>query len=258
MNENYLMEKAKVIRRTCLQSMTKAHSSHIGCVFSMVDIVTYLFYEKMDHKIDKFILSKGHAVAGLYTVLHDRGIINDEEYASYHSNDSHFIAHPNHVVNGVEVSTGSLGHGLAIASGLAWANSMDKKPGIIYCLLGDGECQEGSIWEALIFIARNLFKNLIIIIDANNYQGFSDTCDSLFSHKKLFQMLKGTALDVREINGHNFKEIQAALSEDLIAPRVLLAHTIKGKGVSYMENKFEWHYKTPDPNQLNQALDELK
>lgn len=258
MNENYLLEKSKSIRRTCLQNMTKAHSSHIGCVFSMVDIVTYLFYEKMNHQIDKFILSKGHAVAGLYTVLYDRGMINREEYESYYENDSRFMSHPNHIVNGIEVSTGSLGHGLAIAAGLAWANSMDKKLGTIYCLLGDGECQEGSVWETLIFIARNLFKNLVIIIDANNYQGFSDTCDSLFSQKKLFQMLKGTGLDVHEMDGHNFKEIHSALKDNLNVSRVLLAHTIKGKGVSYMENRFEWHYKTPNPDQLDQALKELK
>lgn len=258
MNERYLIEKSKTIRRICLKRMTQTRSSHIGCVFSMIDIVTYLFCEHMDYQIDKFILSKGHAVAGLYTVLYDSGIINREEYESYYVNDSYFIAHPNHMVNGIEVSTGSLGHGLAIAAGLAWAYSMDGKPGTIYCLLGDGECQEGSVWETLIFISRNLFKNLVIIIDANNYQGFSDTCDSLFSKKKLSQMLKGTGLDVREIDGHNFKEIHEALLDNFDVPRILLAYTVKGKGVSYMENRFEWHYKIPDPNQLAQALDELK
>lgn len=258
MNERYLKEKAKTIRRMCVENMTRSHSSHIGSVLSMTDIVTYLFYEKMDHQIDKFILSKGHAVAGLYAVLYDRGVISCEEYESYHANDSYLIAHPNHVIDGIEVSTGSLGHGPAIAAGLAWAYSMDKKSGTIYCLLGDGECQEGSVWEALIFIARSLFNNLVIIIDANGYQGFSDSSDSLFSEKKLIQMLKGTGLDVREIDGHNFKEIHAAVPSTLKKPCVIFAHTVKGKGVSYMENKFEWHYKTPDLEQLTQAMEELK
>jgi transketolase len=258
MNEKYLKEKSKEIRKTCLLKMTEANSSHIGCVFSMIDIVTYLFYEEMNLETDKFVLSKGHAVAGLYTVLHKKGFISDEEYKTYHSDNSYLIAHPNHVVNGVDVSTGSLGHGLAIAAGLAWSNELDKSSGRVYCLLGDGECQEGSVWESLIFVARNLFRNIVIIIDANNYQGFSDTCDSLFSRKKLFQMLKSTGLDVYEINGHNFKEINSALMGDFDTPRVLLANTIKGKGVSYMENRFEWHYKTPNSKQLKQALKELR
>lgn len=258
MKEKYLTNKARELRRMCLENMTKARSSHIGSVFSMIDILTYLFYEKMEHQIDKLILSKGHAVAGLYTILYDRRIISRKDYGSYHTDDTCFIAHPNHVINGIEVSTGSLGHGPAIAAGLAWANSLDKKPGTIYCLMGDGECQEGSVWEALIFVSRSLFKNLVIIIDANNYQGFSDTSNSLFSQKKMRQMLKGTGLDMHEINGHSFEEIHRALSSNLDTPRILFAHTVKGKGISYMENRFEWHYKTPDSDQLRQALKELK
>lgn len=258
MNEQHLIEKAKTIRRLCVESSARTNSSHLGCALSMADLLTYLFYEKMDSSVDKFILSKGHAVVGLYAVLYDKGLISREEYESYHTNGSKLLAHPNHVVNGVDVSTGSLGHGPAVAAGLAWAKSMNNEPGTVYCLLGDGECQEGTVWEALIFISRNLFKNLVLIVDANNYQGFSDTSDSLLSQKKLLAMLQGTGLDVREVDGHSFKEIHDALLEPLEGPRVLFAYTTKGKGVSYMENRFEWHYKSPNPEQLAQALEELK
>lgn len=258
MNELRLKEKAKTIRRLCVESSARTNSSHLGCALSMTDLMAYLFYEKIDPKNDKFILSKGHAVVGLYAVLYDKGLISREEYDTYHANGSQLLAHPNHTVNGVEVSTGSLGHGPAIAAGLAWSKSMDSKQGTIYCLLGDGECQEGTVWEALIFISRNLFKNLVLIIDANNYQGFSDSSDSLLAQEKLLSMLKGTGLDVREIDGHNFEEIHKALLGPLNKPRVLFARTIKGKGVSYMERKFEWHYKSPNPEQLAQAMEELK
>lgn len=258
MNEQLLKEKAKAIRRLCVKSSARTNSSHLGCSLSMADMMAYLFFERIDSGTDSFILSKGHAAIGLYATLYEKGTISRKDYESYHTNGSQLLAHPNHFVKGIEVSTGSLGHGPAIAAGLAWGKSMDKQSGTVYCLLGDGECQEGTVWEALIFISRGLFKNLVFFIDANNYQGFSDSSDSLFAQKKLLAMLKGTGLDVREIDGHSFKEMHHALADPLDKPRILIARTIKGKGVSYMENRFEWHYKSPSPEQLAQALEELK
>lgn len=258
MNESLLKEKAKTIRRLCVESSARTNSSHLGCSLSMADLMAYLFFEKLDQKNDSFILSKGHAAVGLYATLYAKKVISLKEYESYHTNGSQLLAHPNHFVKGVDVSTGSLGHGPAIAAGLAWGKSMSKQPGTVYCLLGDGECQEGTVWEALIFISRGLFNNLVLIIDANNYQGFSDSSDSLFAQEKLLLMLKGTGLDVHEINGHDFNEIHQALADPLDKPRILFARTTKGKGVSYMENRFEWHYKSPNPEQLAQALEELK
>lgn len=258
MNEPLLREKAKNIRRLCVESSARTNSSHLGCSLSMADLMAYLFFEKMDSKEDNFILSKGHAAIGLYATLYEKETLSKEEYESYHANGSQLLAHPNHFVKGVEVSTGSLGHGPAIAAGMAWGKSMDGQAGTVYCLLGDGECQEGTVWEALIFISRNLFSNIVLIIDVNNYQGFSDSSDSLFAHEKMLLMLKGTGLDVREVDGHNFKDIHQALVDPLDKPRILFATTTKGKGVSYMENKFEWHYKSPNPEQLTQALEELK
>lgn len=258
MNEQYLKEKAKSIRRHCVEGAARTNSSHLGCSLSMADLMSYLFFEQLDQGADSFILSKGHAAIGLYATLYEKGIISRKEFETYHRNGSQLLAHPNHFVNGVDVSTGSLGHGPAIAAGLAWGKSMDNQPGTVYCLLGDGECQEGTVWEALIFISRGFFKNLVLIIDANNYQGFSDSSDSLFAQNKLLAMLKGTGLDVREINGHDLNEIHQACAEPLEKPRILFAHTTKGKGVSYMEGKFEWHYKSPDPDQLSQALKQLQ
>jgi transketolase len=223
----------------------------------MTDILVYLYYAKMNHEIDKFILSKGHAVIGLYSILFDRDIISHEEYYSFKEDGSLLIEHPHHLVKGITASTGALGHGPALAAGLAWGLSMEKKDGTIYCMVGDGESQEGSVWEALLFIARKLFGNLVLIVDMNNYQGFSDSSGSLVSQEVFINMLRATQLDIREIDGHNFEEIESALAGDIKVPRIIIARTTKGKGISFMENKFEWHYKSPDAEQVALALREL-
>lgn len=258
MSTTALTEEAKHIRQLCVKTSADTNSSHLGCALSMTDLITYLYFEKMDLKNDTFILSKGHAVLGLYAALKQKGIISLADYESFNKNDTYLLGHPNHLVNGISVSTGSLGHGPAIAAGLAWSNDMKNRPGTVYCLLGDGECQEGTVWEALIFISRSLFKKIILIIDANKYQGFTDPSNAIFSEDKLLSMLKGTGLDVVEIDGHNFENMRTAFEKRLNRPRIIFAHTIKGKGVSFMENRFEWHYKTPDSEQLAKALEELK
>lgn len=253
-----LIEIAKKIRRLCVKMSSEKRASHLGCALSMIDILTYLYYEQMDHDRDEFILSKGHAVIGLYAILFDRGIVTRSEYDSYRENGSYLIDHPQHKVSGITISTGALGHGPALAAGKAWGRQMKNEPGVTYCMVGDGEMQEGSVWEALLFASRNsLFKNLVIIVDLNNYQGFSDSSDSLVPHSALIDMLKSTGLDVRVIDGHNFDEIRNSLSDELYAPRIVVAKTTKGRGVSFMENRFEWHYKSPDRAQLIQALGEL-
>lgn len=253
-----LVEAAKRIRRLCVKLSSEKKASHLGCALSMADILTYLYYEQMDHNEDEFILSKGHAAIGLYAVLLDRCIITKSEYDSYRENGSYLIDHPHHKVPGIAVSTGALGHGPALAVGKAWGKHMKNESGVTYCMVGDGEMQEGSVWETILFASRNrLFKNLVIIIDLNNYQGFSDSSDSLVSHDILIGMLKSTGLYVRVIDGHNFDEIRNALSGELYAPRIVVAKTTKGRGISFMENRFEWHYKSPDESQLAQALGEL-
>lgn len=253
-----LVETAKRIRRLCVKMSSEKRASHLGCALSAIDILTYLYYEQMEHGRDRFILSKGHAVIALYAILFDRGIITKSEYDSYRKDGSYLIDHPQHKVPGITVSTGALGHGPALAAGIAWGRQMKNELGVTYCMVGDGEMQEGSVWETLLFASRNsLFKNLVIIVDLNNYQGFSDPSNSLVPHSVLINMLTSTGLDVRVIDGHNFDKIRDSLSDELYAPRIIVAKTTKGCGVSFMENRFEWHYKSPDRAQLAQALGEL-
>lgn len=260
MENNDLLEKAKEIRKDCLTQVHSAKASHIGSMLSIVDILTYLFYEEMENK-DRFILSKGHASLALYSILRDKGDITQEQLNTYYKNGSLLIGHLSYKVPGVDLSTGSLGHGLPMATGIALGNKIDGKREKVYCLLGDGECQEGSIWEALIFTSTHNLKDLIIIIDANKLQGY-DFCEKIFSEKILINMLKGTGLNFHEINGHNFDEMREVFlkikKEENCKASIIFCHTIKGKGVSFMENKLEWHYKSPNDEQFKCALSELK
>lgn len=267
MNKQELIDKSKEIRRMVLQKVACAKSSHVGSMLSIVDIMVYLFYKEIDftkknyHKTprDRFILSKGHASLTLYSILLDKGIIEDLD--SYCQDSGYLIGHLNHKVEGVEFSTGSLGHGLPMATGLSLSYKMDNIPNRVYCLIGDGECDEGSIWESLIFISNNNLKSLIILIDANKLQGY-DFCDRILPESRLVSMLKSTGLNFYEIDGHNFDEIgkvfQAIKNNDNEKATIVFLHTVKGKGISFMENRLEWHYKSPNEEQLKEALEELK
>lgn len=253
-----LEEIATDIRRTSVILSAKTKSSHLGCSLSMADILAYLYSSRINPDIDKFILSKGHAAIGLYSTLNVCGLMDDETLATYMQNGTQLIEHPNHAVDNVDVSTGSLGHGVAIGTGLAFAKKRKKENGHIFCLVGDGECQEGTVWESLIVSARLGLDNLTIIVDYNNLQGYSDTTNSLLAKENLRDMLRGAGLQVIEIDGHDFNQIKSSISEAQNGTKIILATTLKGKGVSFMENKFEWHYKNPDEKQLQMALDELK
>jgi len=269
MDKEFLEQKAKELRRKILEIVSKANSSHVGSMLSWTDIATFLFYNQIEinksncssNDRDKFILSKGHASLTLYCILCDKDIISDEELYSYCQNNTCLIGHLNHKVKGIDASTGSLGHGLSLATGLALATKIDHSNHKTYCILGDGECQEGSIWESLLFIANNQLENLIIIIDGNNLQGYN-YCNQLLPKNRLISLLKSLGLNFYEINGHCFEEIQSTFSKINSSKNnnanIIYAHTIKGKGVSFMENKLEWHYKSPTPDELKIALSELK
>jgi len=268
-------EISKNIRRICVNQVSRSNASHIGSMLSLVDIMTYLFYKEL--KLTKenyleiknrFVLSKGHASLVLYAILYDKGII--ENIDAYCTNGSCLIGHLNHKVPGVGVSTGSLGHGLSLAAGISLGLKMDRRMHNIskktdngmdkvYCVIGDGECNEGSIWESLIFIANSNLDNLVIIVDANRLQGY-DFTDKILPEERLINMLKSTGLDFYEADGHDYDEIAKAFdfAKHSNTTPILFFHTIKGKGVSYMENKLEWHYKSPNAEQLKTALEELK
>lgn len=249
---------AKEIRRMAIKLSARTKSSHLGCALSMADILAYLYTNKIDLNNDKFILSKGHAAIGLYVTLFVCGILSEKELETYMQDGTLLIEHPNHKIAGVDVSTGSLGHGIAIGAGLAYAMKKLRKDGHTYCIVGDGECQEGTVWESLIITSRLALDNLTIIIDYNNLQGYSDQTNTLLPKKNLKKMLQGAGLNVIEIDGHNLEEIARSIEDDSKTTKVILASTIKGKGVSFMENKFEWHYKNPNEQELRIALDELK
>lgn len=198
---------------------------------------------------DRLIVSKGHAAVGLYAILAEVGFFGVEELDTYGEPGSRLLGHVSHHVPGVEMSTGSLGHGLPVACGLALALPQTQ----IYVLVGDGEMAEGSNWEALLFAAHRNLANLTLIVDANGGQGMGTTSEVLNLEPLPFK-LAAFGWDAREIDGHDHEGIRTAINTPSDRPRAFVARTIKGKGVDFMENQLAWHYKSPDAAQLADAL----
>lgn len=260
-----LEKQARHIRRHILTMLTTAKSSHLGSAFSIVEILTVLYHQLLDvEKIkaqtpdrDYVILSKGHAVSALYATLMSVNLIPEDLVYSYNKEGTGLGGHP--VLGtypGIEVSSGSLGHGLPMATGIALALKQDKKSNRVYAIVGDGECQEGSIWESVAFAARYRLNNLIIIVDHNNLQGLGrpdELMPGLLSEK-----FRAFGCATQEIDGHNFSQLHQALTGQQVAPSVIITHTIKGKGLSFAEDRLEWHYKSPNQEQLIQAYKELE
>jgi len=259
---------AKEIRKKILKMMYEARTAHVSSCLSCVDILTVLYFKilKMDSKNplaenrDRFILSKGHAVAALYAILSKSGFFPEEVLETYCRNGEKLPGHSTRdTVPGIEVSTGSLGHGLSMGVGLALAAKKDGKDYRTFVLISDGECEIGSTWEAALFSSHHKLDNLIAIVDHNKLQAFGRVEDIL-NLKPLNEKWKSFGWAVREIDGHDFSEIERVLSEipyEKGKPNVVIAHTIKGKGVSFMEDKFEWHYLSLTKKQYEQALKEL-
>jgi len=245
-----------------------ANTSHIGSCFSMADILAVLYGgilrvdpdrpEWPDR--DRFILSKGHAAAAVYATLAERGFFPKEWLEKYCDDDSPLMGHINHKVPGVEVSTGSLGHGLPIGCGMALAGKEKKNPFRVFVLLSDGEMDEGSNWESILFASHHRLDNLTAIVDYNKIQSFGRVKDVL-ELEPLAAKWNAFNWAVKEIDGHDLQEIKEILSAipfEKGRPSVIIAHTVKGKGVSFMEDQLAWHYKSPDDEQLEQALAEVK
>lgn len=245
-----------------------AQGSHIGSAFSCVDILAVLYFKIMFIEPqnpwaldrDRFILSKGHAASALYVTLSHRGFFPEDVLNTYCQNSGLLPGHSaKRCVPGVEVSTGSLGHGLNIGVGVALAGKRDQKSHRVFVLLSDGECDEGSVWEAALFAGHHELDNLVAIIDYNKIQAFGRT-NEVLRLEPLQDKWLAFGWQVREIDGHNFIEIEKALSQlpfEKGKPSIVIAHTVKGKGVSFMEDKLEWHYKSPNKEQYLTALDEL-
>jgi len=268
MRNEELIKKSKTIRKKIFNLVTTSKASHIGSMFSCVDLLVYLYYHRMNFnkknyttsKHDRLILSKGHASLAIYTILNDLKIISDKILNSYYQDGGKLMAHMDSTVSGVEVSAGSLGHGLSVAIGIAIGLKTQGNNAKVYCILGDGECNEGSVWEAIIFLSRINVSNLVVIIDANKIQGY-DHCNEICKQDTLKNMLNGTDLNFYEINGHSFVEMKKVFEDiDRIKNRkahIIFANTIKGKGVSFMENKLLWHYHSPDKKEYKEGLKEL-
>lgn len=262
-----LKEKAWQIRRDILIMLEAAGSGHPGGSLSSVEILIALYYYKFRHNPkdpkwedhDKFVLSKGHCCPALYTVLAHRGFFPKEELLTFRKLGSRLQGHAYIGVPGVEASTGSLGQGLSIANGLAMAAKYDGKNSRVYCLMGDGEMDEGQIWEAAMAASFRRLDNLCGILDRNQVQQ-----DSWTREIKDLEPMKDKWIacgwHVYEVDGHNVKVVMDALDEAESVkgkPSIILAHTVKGKGVSFMENKAEWHGKAPNKKELEEALKEL-
>ncbi len=259
---------ANKIRQHSLKMVVAGKASHIASSLSIADIVAVLYgsimnIESSDASFinrDRFILSKGHACAAVYAALAELGFINIGDLESFGKNYSSMMTHINHKNNGVEFSTGSLGHGLPFGVGKALSAKMDARLWKTYVLLSDGELAEGSNWEAMLFAAHHQLENLIAVVDYNKLQSLGSVAETL-GIEPLREKFQSFGWAVKEADGHNHPQLIDALESapwEKGKPSILIAHTTKGKGVSFMENRVEWHYRTPTLEQLSIALDELK
>lgn len=259
---------ATEIRKLSLRMVHAAKASHIGSALSIADIVATLYNKVLQvdpnnpalADRDRFILSKGHACVALYSALAIRGFITESELESYGQDFSPLMNHISHKVPGVEFSTGSLGHGLPFGVGKAFSAKRSGNKWKTYVLISDGELGEGSNWEAILFASHHLLDNLVIIIDYNKLQSFGSVASTL-NIEPLAKKLESFGCAVAEIDGHNYAELEHFLSAPPWSknkPSVVIAHTIKGKGVSFMENSVDWHYKSPNSDQLTSALLEIE
>lgn len=262
-------ELARRIRTDCLKMTSRGGSSHIGSCLSVVDILAVLYSTSLRHKPsepewtgrDRCILSKGHAGAAMYAALAESGYFPTEQLETHYQNGSKLSGHVSHKdVPGVEFSTGSLGQGLSVASGMAYALKLRSSSSRVFAILSDGECDEGSVWEAMLFSSHHRLDNLVVFVDYNKIQSLSPVSETL-GLEPFAQKWQSFGWAVREVNGHNHDEIRTALDALPIAPArpsCILAHTTKGKGVSFMENSVLWHYRTAKGAEFEDALKELE
>ena len=262
-------ELARKIRCHVVRMTHRARSSHVGSSLSIADLVAVLYAQILRVNPsepnwpdrDRFVLSKGHAAACVYAVLAEKGFISFESLDTYCRNASDLAGHITRSgVPGVDVSTGSLGHGLGMACGMALAGLCDRRPYRVFALLSDGECDEGSTWEAALFAPHHQLDNLVAIVDYNKLQSLATTEDTL-ALEPLADKWRAFGWSVREINGHDLAEIRSALETvpwQAGRPSCVIAHTVKGKGVSFTENAVLWHYRPPDDDEMQRALEELK
>ena len=263
------VELAKRIRVHALKMVSNGGSSHIGSALSIADILAVLYGETLSvnpdnpkaHERDRFILSKGHAGAAVYVALAEAGFFDKKKLITHYQDGSDLCGHVSHKgIPGVELSTGSLGHGLSVGVGMALGAKMDDKVHRVFVLLSDGECDEGSNWEAILFASHHRLDNLVAIIDYNKIQSLASVEETL-SLEPFADKWRSFGWAVREVDGHDHPQLQKSLSDlpvEIGRPTVIIAHTTKGKGVSFMENTVLWHYRCPKGEEFDAALKELE
>lgn len=256
------------VRKMAIEAVYSANSGHPGGSLSAADIITYLYMEEMniDPKNpknpdrDRFVLSKGHCSPALYAALAERRFIPKEDIKTFRHIDSYLQGHPDMKgVKGVDMSTGSLGQGISAACGMAECAKLDNKDYRVYVVMGDGESEEGQVWEAAMFAAHYKLDNLTVFLDFNGLQIDGDVRD-VMNPTPLDKKFEAFSWNVLHIDAHNFEEIEAAVNDAKATkgkPTLILAKSIKGKGVSFMENKAEWHGAAPKKEQYEQAMEEL-
>ena len=269
MNKKELIKYAIDVRKGIITAVYNAKSGHPGGSLSAADIFTYLYFEEMNinpeepdfPERDRFVLSKGHTAPGYYSALAYRGFFPVEDLKTLRHLGSYLQGHPDKKhIPGVDMSSGSLGQGLSAAVGMALAAKLKKEEYRTYCLLGDGELQEGQIWEAAMFAGHKKLDNLCVIVDNNNLQ-IDGTVAEVCSPYPIGKKFEAFNFHVVSINGNDFDEIDAAFKEASSykgAPTAIIAHTVKGKGVSFMENNVSWHGKAPNDDEYSLAMEELE
>jgi len=264
-----LKKTANEVRKSIVTAVHSAKAGHPGGSLSAADIFTYLYFEEMniDPKNpkmadrDRFVLSKGHTAPGLYSVLAERGFFPKEDLVTLRHTGSYLQGHPDMKhIPGVDMSSGSLGQGLSVAAGMAAAGKFDKKDYRVYALCGDGEIQEGQIWEAAMWAGFRKLDNLVVIVDNNNLQ-IDGTVEEVCSPYPIDKKFEAFNFHTITINGNDFDEIRAAFKEARETkgqPTAIIAKTLKGKGVSFMENAVDWHGKAPNDEQYEIAMADLE
>lgn len=266
----FLQNKVCDLRKKIIELTVIAGGGHLGGALSVIDILAVLYYHvlKIDPKNpkweerDRFILSKGHAALAICPVLADVGFFDEKLLANFNQLDSPFGMHPDmHKVPGIEMSTGSLGHGLPVAIGVALSARLDKANWRVYCLLGDGECNEGSVWEAAMAASHYKLGNLVAIVDRNQFCIDGPT-EKIMGLEPFSDKWKAFGWDVKEVDGHNFNEMLDVFENlppvDSEKPTVIIAKTIKGKGVSFAEGQGAWHYGGIDAQKEKQAYEDIE
>lgn len=260
-----LAQIARKVRCLVLESIHKVGTGHAGTSLSMIELLVYLYFREMNYRADephwrlrdRFILSKGHGAPGLYSTMAVAGFLSEEELSTLRRFGSRLQGHPSHAhLPGIDASTGSLGQGLSIGCGMAHAALLKNSPSRVFCILGDGEIQEGQNWEAMMVASSFGLTNLTAIVDRNGLQNDGPT-ENIIPIDDLARRAESFGWQAYTIDGHDYGQIENALNETALKPKFIVAETIKGKGVSYMENQVKWHHHPISDDELSLAMSEL-